>query len=121
MVAVEHGAHVDNDRFADFNRAVTGIVLDGTFNCSTEFARRAIARQAPGAVLNIGATYRKMVQNLAWAAGFSIGAIAGGSLAEATTDAVAYNGVALLYGASAVVAIFASRGRIADTGELARG
>jgi NAD(P)-dependent dehydrogenase (short-subunit alcohol dehydrogenase family) len=38
-------------------RAVTGIVLDGTFNCSTEFARRAIARQAPGAVLNIGATY----------------------------------------------------------------
>ncbi len=38
-------------------RAVTGIVLDGTFNCSTEFARRAIARGAPGAVLNIGATY----------------------------------------------------------------
>ena len=38
-------------------RAVTGIVLDGTFNCSTEFARRAIARTAPGAVLNIGATY----------------------------------------------------------------
>jgi NAD(P)-dependent dehydrogenase (short-subunit alcohol dehydrogenase family) len=38
-------------------RAVTGIVLDGTFNCSTEFARRAIAREAPGAVLNIGATY----------------------------------------------------------------
>jgi len=38
-------------------RAVTGIVLDGTFNCATEFARRAIARQAPGAVLNIGATY----------------------------------------------------------------
>ena len=38
-------------------RAVTGIVLDGTFNCSVEFARRAIARNAPGAVLNIGATY----------------------------------------------------------------
>lgn len=38
-------------------RAVTGIVLDGTFLCSTEFARRAIARGAPGAVLNIGATY----------------------------------------------------------------
>jgi len=38
-------------------RAVTGIVLDGTFNCSVEFARRAIARGAPGAVLNIGATY----------------------------------------------------------------
>jgi len=38
-------------------RAVTGIVLDGTFNCSTEFARRAIAREVPGAVLNIGATY----------------------------------------------------------------
>jgi NAD(P)-dependent dehydrogenase (short-subunit alcohol dehydrogenase family) len=38
-------------------RAVTGIVLDGTFNCSAEFARRAIARGEPGAVLNIGATY----------------------------------------------------------------
>lgn len=38
-------------------RAVTGIVLDGTFLCSTEFARRAIARGAPGAILNIGATY----------------------------------------------------------------
>ena len=38
-------------------RAVTGIVLDGTFICSTEFARRAIARQADGAILNIGATY----------------------------------------------------------------
>src|ERR1700761_2725041 len=29
--------------------AVTGIVLDGTFNCSPEFARRAIDRAAPGA------------------------------------------------------------------------
>lgn len=38
-------------------RAVTGIVLDGTFNCSTEFARRAIERGTGGAVLNIGATY----------------------------------------------------------------
>jgi NAD(P)-dependent dehydrogenase (short-subunit alcohol dehydrogenase family) len=38
-------------------KAVTGIVLDGTFNCSTEFARRALARRAPGAILNIGATY----------------------------------------------------------------
>jgi len=38
-------------------RAVTGIVLDGTFNCSTEFARRRIAADAPGAILNIAATY----------------------------------------------------------------
>jgi NAD(P)-dependent dehydrogenase (short-subunit alcohol dehydrogenase family) len=38
-------------------RAVTGIVLDGTFFCSTEFARRRIAAGAGGAVLNIGATY----------------------------------------------------------------
>lgn len=38
-------------------QAVTGIVLDGTFNCSTEFARRAIARGSGGAILNIGATY----------------------------------------------------------------
>jgi len=38
-------------------RAVTQIVLDGTFFCSTEFARRRIALGQPGAVLNIAATY----------------------------------------------------------------
>jgi NAD(P)-dependent dehydrogenase (short-subunit alcohol dehydrogenase family) len=38
-------------------RSVVDIVLTGTFVCSTEFARRAIARRAGGAVLNIGATY----------------------------------------------------------------
>lgn len=38
-------------------RAVVGIVLDGTFLCSTEFARRAIGGNRDGAVLNIGATY----------------------------------------------------------------
>jgi NAD(P)-dependent dehydrogenase (short-subunit alcohol dehydrogenase family) len=38
-------------------RAVTDIVLNGTFNCSREFATRRIAAQKPGAILNIGATY----------------------------------------------------------------
>jgi NAD(P)-dependent dehydrogenase (short-subunit alcohol dehydrogenase family) len=38
-------------------RAVTDIVLNGTFNCSREFAARRIAAQKPGAILNIGATY----------------------------------------------------------------
>ncbi len=38
-------------------RAVTSIVLDGTFFCSTELARRLIARGVGGAILNIGATY----------------------------------------------------------------
>lgn len=38
-------------------RSVVDIVLNGTFLSSTEFARRAIARSAPGAILNIGATY----------------------------------------------------------------
>lgn len=38
-------------------RAVTQIVLDGTFFCSGAFARRRIALGAPGAILNIGATY----------------------------------------------------------------
>jgi NAD(P)-dependent dehydrogenase (short-subunit alcohol dehydrogenase family) len=38
-------------------RAVVGIVLDGTFFCSTEFARRRIARGEGGAILNIGAPY----------------------------------------------------------------
>jgi len=38
-------------------RAVTQIVLDGTFFCSTELARRRIATGDPAAILNIGATY----------------------------------------------------------------
>ena len=38
-------------------RAVTSIVLDGTYYCSREFAQRRIAASAPGAILNIGATY----------------------------------------------------------------
>jgi NAD(P)-dependent dehydrogenase (short-subunit alcohol dehydrogenase family) len=38
-------------------RAVTEIVLDGTFFCATKLARRLIERGAGGAVLNIGATY----------------------------------------------------------------
>jgi NAD(P)-dependent dehydrogenase (short-subunit alcohol dehydrogenase family) len=38
-------------------RAVVGIVLDGTFYCSTEFARRRIACGQGGSILNIGAPY----------------------------------------------------------------
>ncbi len=38
-------------------RAVTGIVLDGTFLCSRAFHARARARGAAGAILNILATY----------------------------------------------------------------
>lgn len=38
-------------------RAVVDIVLNGTFLCSQEFARRARDRAAPGAILNILATY----------------------------------------------------------------
>lgn len=38
-------------------RAVTDIVLDGTFFCSTEFGRRRLAAGGGGAILNIGATY----------------------------------------------------------------
>jgi NAD(P)-dependent dehydrogenase (short-subunit alcohol dehydrogenase family) len=38
-------------------RAVVGIVLDGTWACSSEFGKRAIAAARPGAILNIGATY----------------------------------------------------------------
>lgn len=38
-------------------RSVIDIVLNGTFLCSAEFARRAMADRRPGAVLNIGATY----------------------------------------------------------------
>jgi NAD(P)-dependent dehydrogenase (short-subunit alcohol dehydrogenase family) len=38
-------------------RAVVGIVLDGTWACSSEFGKRAIAAERSGAILNIGATY----------------------------------------------------------------
>ena len=38
-------------------RAVTDIVLDGTFFCSTEFGRRRIAAGGGGCILNIAATY----------------------------------------------------------------
>jgi NAD(P)-dependent dehydrogenase (short-subunit alcohol dehydrogenase family) len=39
-------------------RAVVGIVLDGTFLCSREFARRALAREeTAGEIVNIVATY----------------------------------------------------------------
>jgi NAD(P)-dependent dehydrogenase (short-subunit alcohol dehydrogenase family) len=42
-------------------RAVLGIVLDGTFACSSELAKRVVARHdgdaAGAAILNIGATY----------------------------------------------------------------
>ncbi len=38
-------------------RAVTQIVLDGTFFCSREFHKRRLAAERPGAILNIGATY----------------------------------------------------------------
>ena len=38
-------------------RSVEQIVLDGTFFCSSEFARRRIAAGAGGSILNIGASY----------------------------------------------------------------
>ena len=38
-------------------RAVTSIVLDGTFHCSREFARRHRAVATPGSILNVGASY----------------------------------------------------------------
>src|SRR5207237_8416908 len=38
-------------------RAVTQIVLDGTFFCAREFGRRHIAAKTPGSIVNIGAAY----------------------------------------------------------------
>jgi NAD(P)-dependent dehydrogenase (short-subunit alcohol dehydrogenase family) len=38
-------------------RTIVDIVLNGTFNCSREFARRHIAAGAPGCIINIGASY----------------------------------------------------------------
>lgn len=36
-------------------KAVSGIVLEGTYNCSRELARRALGAKRPAAILNIGA------------------------------------------------------------------
>jgi predicted MFS family arabinose efflux permease len=60
--------------------------------------------------------------NLAWATGFTLGAFVGGSVAEATTDAIAYAGVAGLYAVSALYALLGGpgSGRVADNGELVR-
>jgi MFS family permease len=60
--------------------------------------------------------------NLAWAAGFSLGSFAGGTLAEATSDGIAYAGVAVLYAVSAVYALTGGSGggRVAERTELAR-
>jgi MFS family permease len=60
--------------------------------------------------------------NLAWASGFTIGSFAGGSLAEVSTDAVAYSAVAVLYAVSAAYALTRGRGggRLAERGELVR-
>jgi MFS family permease len=60
--------------------------------------------------------------NLAWAAGFSLGAFAGGTLAELTSDGVAYAGIAVLYAISALYAVLGGpgSGRVAETRELAR-
>jgi NAD(P)-dependent dehydrogenase (short-subunit alcohol dehydrogenase family) len=38
-------------------RAVTAIVLDGTFHMSREFGRRHLATGTPGVILNVGASY----------------------------------------------------------------
>ena len=38
-------------------RAVVDIVLNGTFFCSREFGRRAIAAKRPAALVNVGASY----------------------------------------------------------------
>jgi len=38
-------------------RSITRIAIDGTFLCSTEFARRRIAAGAPGAIVNNSAQY----------------------------------------------------------------
>src|SRR4051794_29296598 len=61
--------------------------------------------------------------NLAWAAGFSLGAFAGGTLAEVTSDGAAYAGVAALYAISALYALLGGRGggTVAESTELARG
>jgi MFS family permease len=58
--------------------------------------------------------------NLAWAAGFTIGASAGGAVAGATTDTVAYLFVAALYALSLVVAMPALRARSAPAGGVGR-
>ena len=78
--------------------------------------------QVPGDQATIDHGFAFADFNLAWAAGFSLGAFAGGSLAEVTSDTVAYAGVAALYAISALYAVVGGRGggAVAERTELAR-
>jgi predicted MFS family arabinose efflux permease len=55
----------------------------------------------------------------AWAGGFAVGAVAGGALADATSDAVPYGLVALLYVASALWAVSSGTRARAGVGRVA--
>jgi predicted MFS family arabinose efflux permease len=55
----------------------------------------------------------------AWAGGFAVGAVAGGALADATSDAVPYGLVALLYVASALWAVSSGTHARAGVGRVA--
>ena len=61
--------------------------------------------------------------NLAWAAGFSLGAFVGGTAPRSRPTRSAYAGVAVLYAISALYALLGGRGggRVAESGEFARG
>jgi hypothetical protein len=60
-------------------------------------------------LIDLDDAYAYAFFNLAWAAGFTIGAAGGGAVAQVTADAVPYLVIAAAYGASLAAADRASR------------
>jgi predicted MFS family arabinose efflux permease len=101
--------------------AIVVIAISGLLGVMWVPAMGLLAGGAEGIGLDQGFAFAYF--NLAWAAGFSLGSFAGGSLAEITTDSVSYTGVAALYALSAAYVLFfrpRRGGRVAETTELAR-
>ena len=92
-------------------RADVGIAIGAGTDVAIESAGVVLASSDPRAVLGVirlsRASYRKMVQNLAWAAGYNVAAIplAGGALAWAGITMPPAAG-ALLMSASTIVVAF---------------
>jgi Cu2+-exporting ATPase len=106
-------------------RADVGIAIGAGTDVAIESADVILASNDPRAVVSLirlsGATYRKMIQNLAWAAGYNIVAIplAAGALAWAGVTLPPAVGAVLMSASTIVVALNAQLLRRLDLGRPA--
>jgi Cu2+-exporting ATPase len=103
-------------------RADVGIAIGAGTDVAIESADVILASNDPRAVVSLirlsGASYRKMVQNLVWAAGYNVGAIplAAGALAWAGVTLPPAVGAVLMSASTIVVALNAQLLRRLDLG-----